>query len=385
MPDFILTLTDNLAHGRGLEVFEPFMGVNAHALFPPLYPTLLTIWQLVFGRSELALALSNLAIDLCAALLIVRLGRELGHRRAGGVAGWLYLMWPSVLWSAPLAQKEGLCTVIVLALAIQWLGFVRAARPSLRMAAGIGASAGLLALTQPGLLPLAGLFGLVALTGPLRPLIRPALIAIPLAAIVVMLPWWVRNFVAFGTFVPLTSAGGYNFWIGNNPDADGHWMPPPAQLHGLPELEYGKAAGRMAVSWIEQNPGRFRPRVGGEIAARMGAGRIRRVALRRTAAGSASGGHPSHVLARPGGADGAAARRDAVRQAPPRARHWTPAHPRRCVPVADDDLRHILRVRRTPPRVRYALPAAARAGRSDVVVIELQRNCRVTESQESRI
>jgi hypothetical protein len=255
--DMYLVLADHLREGRGLEIVEPYMGVETYALFPPLYPMLLAAWGLAVGTSTAALTVLGLVIDGTAAALIATLGRTLGHARAGVVAAWLYVMWPSVLLSAPLAQKEGLCALLALVLALQWLRLVRAARPGLREAAAIGIAAGLLALTQPGELPLAALFGIVALGTGVRRLFIVAIAAVPAAAAAVMLPWWVRNAVLFHSFVPLTSAGGYGLWIGNNPDANGHWLRPPIQLHGLAEIPFGKAAARLAVMWIEGHPVAF--------------------------------------------------------------------------------------------------------------------------------
>ena len=249
-----LVLADNLRSGRGFEIFEPFMGVETRALFPPLYPALLALWSFVAGLSTASVLALGLLIDGVAAGLIVTLATALGHRRAGLAAAWLYLVWPSVLLSAPLAQKEGLCVLLALLLALQWVRYVQAERPGIRDATGIGVSAGLLALTQPGELPLAALFGIVALGVGVRRLFVVSIAAIPAAAAATMLPWWVRNAVVFRSFVPLTSAGGYGLWIGNNPDANGHWLPPPDQLYGMPEIAFGKAAAHLAVLWIESHP-----------------------------------------------------------------------------------------------------------------------------------
>ncbi|MDE0879101.1 MAG: glycosyltransferase family 39 protein [Sphingomonas bacterium] len=255
--EMYLRLADHVRQGRGLEVIEPYMGVETRALFPPFYPMLLALWQMAFGLSTAAITMLNAVIDALTAGLIVMLARTLGHVRAGRGAAWLYLAWPSVLLSAPLAQKEGLCALLVLLLASLWVRFVRAGTPRARDAAAIGVTAGLLALTQPGAAPLAIVFALVAIGTGYRRLFTLALAALPAAVIATMLPWWIRNAVVFGRFVPLTSAGGYGLWIGNNPDATGEWMAPPLHLYGLSELAFGRAAARIAIDWIVGNPGGF--------------------------------------------------------------------------------------------------------------------------------
>ncbi|WP_244624396.1 glycosyltransferase family 39 protein [Sphingomonas sp. So64.6b] len=248
-----LVLAHNLIAGRGLVVDEPFMGVACYALFPPLYGIVLAGWGAVVGFSTPSLLALSTLIDLGAAWSIVRLASFLGVRRAGIAAALVYLILPSVLFSAPLAQKEGLSVLLVLALAFGWLRAARDAR-RWRDALAIGLPAALLALTQPGEAMLALLFGLVLIPG--IGLRRVMTIGMPAAliAVAVMLPWWIRNLVVLGAFVPLTSSAGYSLWIGNNADATGNWLPPPEQLRGLPEITFGKAAAGLAQEWIVQHP-----------------------------------------------------------------------------------------------------------------------------------
>ncbi|RDE04775.1 glycosyltransferase family 39 protein [Sphingomonas aracearum] len=252
-PHWYLVLAENLLHGRGLTLFEPFMGVEAHALFPPAYALLLAGWGGLVGFTTGTLLLLSTLTDLAAAAVIVQLGRSLATPRAGIAAASLYLIWPSVVFDAPLAQKESFATLLALLLA--W-GWVRADRERAfwRSWLAIGVPAGLLALTQPGQAPLAGLFAIALL--PRLGLRRMLAVGVPAAGVAaaVMVPWWVRNWRVFGQFVPLTSAGGYSLWIGNNPDATGSWEPPPAALRGLPEIAFGKAAAAIAKQWIVTHP-----------------------------------------------------------------------------------------------------------------------------------
>ena len=250
-----MTLASSLLAGQGFHIAEPFLGLDTRALFPPLYPLVLAGWGAVAGFSIASLLVLNTAIDLAAAAMLLLLGEWFGNPGAGRGAAWLYLIWPSVLFSAPLAQKEGLCALLVIALAVAWVKAITARR--VMTAATIGVLAGLLALTQPGFAPLAGLFGLVLVSrsGFMR-LMRTGLLAAPVACLV-LLPWWVRNWLVLGAFVPLTSSSGVGLWIGNNPGATGNWMAPPASWRGLPELEYSRRAGAVARAWITAHPADF--------------------------------------------------------------------------------------------------------------------------------
>jgi hypothetical protein len=253
-PNAYLLLAKGLLSRDEYGIYEPFFGGYWRALFPPFYSFLLAGWGAIAGFSTASVLFLGTIIDLGAASLILQLGRRLGSPGAGRGAAWLYLIWPSVLFSAPLAQKEGLCAFLILALALAWLN--RDHRVW-RDAVKIGVPAALLALTQPGQAPLAALFGL-CLIGQAG--LVPTMVAGVRAAgvaVLVMLPWWIRNWLIFGAFVPLTSAGGASLWIGNNPDATGNWLPPPEQLRGVPEVVYGKRIGAIAVEWIKANPGAF--------------------------------------------------------------------------------------------------------------------------------
>lgn len=250
-------IAQGLLRGDGLQIYEPYIGSTLKALYPPVYPLLLAGWGAIAGFSVASLLALNLAIDGAAAWMLSRLGARLGHPAKGRAAAWLYLIWPSVLFSAPLAQKEGLCTLLILTLASLWLTAIE--RPDRRWtsAVPVGVVAGLLALTQPGQAPLAFLIGLslIPLAG-WRGVLAIGLRAVTVVSLV-MLPWWLRNWAVLGAFVPLTSAGPISLWIGNNPDATGNWLPTPASLRGLPELSYARAAGALARQWIVEHPRGF--------------------------------------------------------------------------------------------------------------------------------
>ena len=48
-------------------------------------------------------------------------------------------------------------------------------------------------------------------------------------------PWSIRNNAVFGEFVLLSTNGGPNLWMGNNPDSTGFYMPLPSSVDGLSE------------------------------------------------------------------------------------------------------------------------------------------------------
>lgn len=254
-PHSYLVLAQSLLAGNGLIIHEPYFDADYRALFPPLYPALLAAWGAGFGFGMFSLLALNTLVDGAAAWVIVRIGARLGQPGAGRAAGYLWLIWPSALFSAPLAQKESLSVLLVLLIALLWL---RLADRSRRIdIALLGLAAAALALSQPGWAPIAALFGIVLI--PRLGLRRVIATGAPAAAVaaLAMLPWWMRNWMLFHAFVPLTTASGASLWIGNNPGATGNWMPPPDALKGLGERVYGPRAAALAREWIAANPGGF--------------------------------------------------------------------------------------------------------------------------------
>lgn len=249
-PNAYLNLAKGLLAGHGLLIHDPFTDTLWRALFPPLYPMLLAGWGAIFGFDTPSVLTLGTLTDGMTAMLLFILGKRLGSAVAGRRAAWLYLIWPSVLFSAPLAQKESLSALLILALALAWVE----RRDGWRGALALGLPAGLLALTQPGQAPLAALFGIV-LVGRIG--LWPMLLAGvrgALIALLVLLPWWVRNALVLHAFVPLTTASGPSLWIGNNPDATGNWEPPPPELKRLPELVYAARIKAIALDWIATHP-----------------------------------------------------------------------------------------------------------------------------------
>ncbi|HEU4704745.1 MAG TPA: glycosyltransferase, partial [Sphingomicrobium sp.] len=187
------------------------------------------------------------------AWLITRLGKELGAAQASTLAAALYIVWPTNVGMAPLARKEPLIALLVVALLVV---LVRAARRRGRLhGIAYGVLTGLLALTQPGLLFLPALFAVAALPrfGDRRRWLTTMAVAAG-CAILTLIPWWIRNWLLFHRFVPLTAASGYSLWIGSTPLGDGTYLQaPPSFRHG-DEFQISAALGAEARNIIASDP-----------------------------------------------------------------------------------------------------------------------------------
>ena len=246
------SLARNLLAGRGLVSDEIIELQGLRAFYPPGYPLLLAGVGLILPLGAATFALLNTAIDAAAALLIARIGKEVGDSKLGRIAGLLYFAWPANVFLAPLAYKEGLVALLMLAAIV---ALFASARGSARGTAGFGLATGALVLVQPALAALAPLLGLA-----LRPRFpdwrtwaRRMVIAAAVTALV-MSPWWVRNYLLFDRFIPFTTAGGLGLWIGATPLGSGSWVRPPEALLAGGELRAAAALGAEAWRIIAADP-----------------------------------------------------------------------------------------------------------------------------------
>lgn len=247
-------LARSLLSGEGLIFHDPLTDVDFRALYPPIYPLFLAGLGSVFGLGAGTYWASNVVIDLASALILIRLGDRFGSPAVGRAAAWLFAIWPAFVFAAPFAQKEGLVTLEVLTITLVLLRAGQERSPRWKDGALLGLAVGALMLTQPGLALLPAILGLVLLPALGWPPLRALLLKAAPFALLLLAPWWIRNFSLFGSFVPLTTTGGLGLWVGNNPDATGNWMPMPDHCRGMPEMEMSARAAQDALAWIWGQP-----------------------------------------------------------------------------------------------------------------------------------
>lgn len=225
---FYMTLAQHARDGSGLWIDNEVYGPNLRALFPPIYPLLLS----VFGS---AVALSA-AFDSATAYLIYRLaGRN-------PVAAAIFFLWPTLILNSVVPQKESLVMLLVAALLY------------VRRASVFGLCGGLLALTQPALV--------------FFPLILSAMRGWKYAATVALFmaltlsPWIIRNALVLGEFVPLTTGAGASLaYVANG----GRHVSPSPEILALPEVARFAAVGWDALAVILADPLAYLSQVGTDL------------------------------------------------------------------------------------------------------------------------
>lgn len=241
-------------------------GRTPSAETPPVYPLLLAGLYEVLGRHWWSLALLQTLFDVGSALLLVVLGTRLFSRRVGVAAAAVFAVYPYLASQSAQLMDTSLFTLCLLGfLAVS----LRLAESGTRLDAvlvGVVAAVGF--LVRPTIAVVAVLLpALLALRGMGRRRLWAAVAVAAAAAVIAIVPWTVRNAVAFHTFVPGAAKGGTNFWIGNSPHtaeyvSSGRSLDlllrqpdTPKPPSGLNPARQDTWYLRRGLAWVREHPG----------------------------------------------------------------------------------------------------------------------------------
>lgn len=252
-PAFYFQLAGNLA-------FDGTYGdPEALAFWPPGLPLALVPIFWVFGAALSAVVILNCFAFAATCWLTYDLGRRYFNSASGHLAAWLVAVWPASILYAWVPAKELVAAPLVLGSIHAYLS-ASEGRSWIAKAAISGACVGAAALVHPSLILLPLIFPLGTsvrgrLTGRTAAIFAVQILFLGL----VITPWTIRNAVTLERFVLISTNGGYNLYLGNNPDSTGQWMHVEAVRERFPgdEVARDKLAAAAATRWIVQNPGRF--------------------------------------------------------------------------------------------------------------------------------
>jgi len=290
---------ENLAAGHGY-VWE--VGGPPTAYWPVGTPAIYAMLFKIFGVSYAPIVAMNVALGVGIVALAMELARRWFGVGAARAAGLMLACWPVHVQFTSVLASEIPFTALLLAALLAWTAL--GAHPIRRgllvgiLVAGatyVRTTAMLLPIVLIGieLLPLLGASMPRELPPPRSPrngggpgvgdrvaktLVPPSASTPPadrrwvrgtgaarsgLAGLVVITtmaaliaPWTLRNWRAFGEFVPVSTNRGSVLWMGNNPDTTGEYQLPPEMPH-LNEAQWNNELGRMARAYILEKPGEF--------------------------------------------------------------------------------------------------------------------------------
>lgn len=248
--------------GRGIEIAAGH-GYAEHgvltAYWPVGYPAFLAALFTIFGPNVFVIKVANLVFGCGTLFLIERLSKAIfSSSRVGLLAMFLYAIYPNQVAYSALALTEIPFTFLLL-LGI-WV-FVRRQSVFTAGLCGLVMGAATLVKTQTVIFPalmLAG-YGWTHREHlcPSRFICLCA--ATYLACFAVILPWSMRNYHVFGTFVLVSTNGGPTLYGGNNQNATGGYIsenlvPPNLRPDPANQVAVDKANRAAALVWISGHP-----------------------------------------------------------------------------------------------------------------------------------
>ena len=222
----------------------------------PLYPYFLGILELLAGHNLWFIRFVQITMGALSCVLVYLVGRKLFSRAAGIAAGCILAGYAPAIFFDGLIDKSILDLFLLSLLLLLLTRAMERRRWAEWLAAGV--VLGLFGLSRENALIFAAVvpvwIAIFFSTDPVR--IRAQWVGVFVAGIaVVLIPVGLRNLAQGGEFKLTTSQFGANFFIGNNPAADGTY----GSVHkiiGEPQLE-GKDATRLAerISGRKLTPG----------------------------------------------------------------------------------------------------------------------------------
>ena len=296
----------NIAHSlaTGAGFASPFrVDTGPTAWMTPVYPLILAGIMKLFGTYTFASYVAAVGMNICLSSLacfpLFFAGKRIGGAGLAATAAWLWAIFPNAilltyesLWETSLSALLG-ATILWATLRVAESGRVRDW-------SFYGLLWGFALMTNASLLSLLPLLvgwaayrrfrsgdewmrnAAVAAGWPPRPIpafeiedewMRNAAVAAGLA-LLCCVPWTIRNYAVFHTFVPLRSVIGLQLWVGNNPQAKVVWLGEQHPIHDSSEREkyiqmgepaYMAEKRRNAIRYILTHPAREAELIGGRF------------------------------------------------------------------------------------------------------------------------
>ena len=210
------------------------------AVRPPAFPYLLGGVYALTGESETAGRIVQALLGTVVVVLTMLVALELFGRRTAMVVGALAALFPPLVIDGVTLLSEPLFVAFELLAVFAVLAFRRT--DGIGWAALAGVATGLAFLTRANALALLVVlaFG-VRRTGPRRSLRAPAVLVA--CALIVVVPWTIRNAVEFDRFVPVSTQDGYTLagtYNATSRDRDGLWITANADPAIAALLERGR-------------------------------------------------------------------------------------------------------------------------------------------------
>jgi 4-amino-4-deoxy-L-arabinose transferase-like glycosyltransferase len=272
-------LATRLANGEGYGY--TLTHLRPTAAWPVGYPAFLAVLFTMFGPSTVVARLANIGLEVLLVYLTYRLALRLFDRPIALLSALLIAVMPGFIVYTSLVSTDVLFAVLALLTLLLTLGKPVPA-PSLNTKRVL--TTGLLAGLIDGIMILTRATGLTLF--PVWALIHWVTIrhtsnaakrwwlwifAFGLGTALFVVPWTIRNYVHFHKIIPVSTGGGVNFWMGNNPLAVGGYVYPrdpklnPFLSMADQEIAADELGYRLGFQFIREYPERIPRLIFGKI------------------------------------------------------------------------------------------------------------------------
>ncbi len=264
----------NLAQGRGYSGISPDVKTPDGQLLehPTAYrsPGTSVLWAglyWTFGHRYDVVRFFHCVLDTLTILLIFQIGRKCFSDTVALLAAAIYTVWPTALLYSSQLLSETLFTFLFCCFILISLQFAERASWPRSIAAGV--LLGLAMLTRGSVVLMVGLmipWSIWQFRRTPRLVVRG--LAISFVALVMLVPWTVRNYEIFHSFIPFQTGGGdvllgsYNRVVASDPLYYGYYIWPESDL-----LDYRRqiiapnnevirdhVETQLAIEWIRNHP-----------------------------------------------------------------------------------------------------------------------------------
>ena len=221
-------LDPSLHHNRA-KLISQGVGLSPDFIYGmPLYPYFLAAVYKFFGESVFAVRLIQMLLGTLSCFLIYLITKQIFNQRTALIAMLfctlygMFILYEGLLLGVSLTILFS-CLIVLLALSIQ-------RETNFKKWLLLGLLVGVCALIRASILIFIPFilvwFSFTKQIGFKRKFLSQVVFC--LSVILVIAPISLRNYLIAKDFIPITAHSGINFYIGNNPKADGSFRPPKA-------------------------------------------------------------------------------------------------------------------------------------------------------------
>lgn len=231
------------------------------------YPAFLALIYYFFGANIVFPKIANIILSSIGMTFLYRISGKYISKKSGIICTLFIAILPVNIVYTSVLSTEILFTTLYIILTY----FILKGSNKTALNILMGIILGILALIKPYMLIYPAV--ILAMQFFCNVKISKTLIAnfcvITLSMIVIILPWTIRNYIVFDKFIPVSTNGGYNLYVNNNPYANGGWQD-PFKFPNSPMLKYefsdigfwdeikvDEEGKKLAVEWIVKNPDKF--------------------------------------------------------------------------------------------------------------------------------